>query len=239
MTIYYLYLKTHNVTGLKYLGKTEKQDPFRYEGSGKYWRRHISKYGYDVTTVILLRTEDKAELRETGIFFSKLWNIVNSKEWANLTEETGDGRSSESMTGEKNPFFGKKHTLETRKKMGLKASRPGELNGFFGKEHSEETKKIISEKALERGPCWKGEFSPAQRMVNSGTHPWQGDHQKKLQTKRVSEGSHHLLGNVSVTDRDGVNRRIPREQYYSQEGESDQWEFVQMNTKEAKRRRAI
>jgi hypothetical protein len=86
----YLYIKTHNITGLKYLGKTIK-DPYDYKGSGKYWKRHIEKYGYNVTTQILLATESKQDLIDTGIFFSKIWNIVKSNEWANLREESGDG----------------------------------------------------------------------------------------------------------------------------------------------------
>ena len=45
MTIYYLYVKTHRITGLKYLGKT-KQDPYKYRGSGVYWTSHIKKHGY-------------------------------------------------------------------------------------------------------------------------------------------------------------------------------------------------
>lgn len=86
----YLYVKTHNTTGLKYLGKTVG-DPFKYKGSGKYWKSHLKIHGDDVTTVILLQTESKEELRETGLFFSKLWNIVQSDDWANLTEEEGAG----------------------------------------------------------------------------------------------------------------------------------------------------
>jgi hypothetical protein len=35
-----LYVKTHNITGLKYFGKTTN-DPFKYKGSGKYWLDHL------------------------------------------------------------------------------------------------------------------------------------------------------------------------------------------------------
>jgi len=42
MELLTLYKKTHRKTGLKYLGYTS-QDPFRYIGSGKYWRRHFKK----------------------------------------------------------------------------------------------------------------------------------------------------------------------------------------------------
>lgn len=44
-----------------------------------------------MTTQILLATESKDDIKETGIFFSKLWNVVDSLEWANLKPEEGDG----------------------------------------------------------------------------------------------------------------------------------------------------
>jgi transposase len=55
----YLYVKTHNKTGLKYLGKTTKLDPHKYSGSGKRWLRHLKKHGFDYTTEILLVTATK------------------------------------------------------------------------------------------------------------------------------------------------------------------------------------
>ena len=49
--MFYLYLKTHNKTGLKYLGYT-KNDPMKYKGSGKYWSNHIKIHGNDVLSLI-------------------------------------------------------------------------------------------------------------------------------------------------------------------------------------------
>lgn len=89
--MFYLYVKTHNVTGLKYLGQTSSSDPHTYKGSGVYWRRHLRKHGPDFSTQILLATEDKDELKVTGVFFSRLWGVVRDKSWANLKEESGDG----------------------------------------------------------------------------------------------------------------------------------------------------
>jgi len=86
----YLYVKTHNVTGLKYLGKTVK-NPYTYKGSGKYWKRHIEKHGYDVTTQILLETDDPLELSNYAKIYSTENDVVGSKEWANLIIESGDG----------------------------------------------------------------------------------------------------------------------------------------------------
>lgn len=90
MTIY-LYKKTHKDTGLKYLGKTIATDPYVYPGSGTYWTRHLEKHGNNVETEILRECVTEEELKFWGQYYSKLWNIVESKEWANLIEEAGPG----------------------------------------------------------------------------------------------------------------------------------------------------
>lgn len=89
--IIYLYKKTHNKTGLQYLGKTAAQDPYAYKGSGKRWKLHLNKHGYDVTTEILKECSTNDEVKEWGGYYSKLWNVVESRDWANLKEEYGDG----------------------------------------------------------------------------------------------------------------------------------------------------
>jgi hypothetical protein len=88
--IYSLYKKTHNQTGLQYLGYTKK-NPHKYKGSGIKWLSHIKYHGHDVETEILLQTSDIREIEKIGAHYSQLWNIVESKEWANLKPETGDG----------------------------------------------------------------------------------------------------------------------------------------------------
>lgn len=92
--IIYLYVKTHNKTGLKYLGKTTANDPHAYPGSGLIWKGHLKKHGRDYSTEILLETEDPAELKKTGQYYSNLWNVVESDEWANLQPEEGQGFAS-------------------------------------------------------------------------------------------------------------------------------------------------
>lgn len=85
-----LYLKTHNKTGLKYLGKTTK-DPFKYQGSGLYWTRHLKVHGNDVTTEILYESLDLDEIKRIGLEYSQKWSIVESKKFANLIPEYGTG----------------------------------------------------------------------------------------------------------------------------------------------------
>jgi hypothetical protein len=90
----YLYVKTHNKTGLKYLGKTTSKDPHKYKGSGTYWLSHIKKHGYDVSTEIIKETFSKDEITHWGVYYSDLWDVVESNSWANLKPETGDGGSA-------------------------------------------------------------------------------------------------------------------------------------------------
>ena len=132
--MYYLYVKTHNITGLKYLGMTTSNNVEVYKGSGKYWRRHIRKHGYDVTTEVLLETESHDELKETGVFFSKLWGIVKSSEWANCKLEEGEGGWSHV-----NVLGGRPHREESKRKMSVakQGMYDGDKNPFFGKTHSQ------------------------------------------------------------------------------------------------------
>ena len=89
---YFLYVKT-SPNGLKYLGKTTK-DPYEYMGSGKIWKRHLKKHNLikdDIVTEILFETEDEERLIVEGLRYSEEFDIVKSKEWANLRPENGDG----------------------------------------------------------------------------------------------------------------------------------------------------
>ena len=134
----YLYIKTHNLTGLKYLGKT-KSNPHKYRGSGIDWIDHLNKYGRNVTTEILHECHSNEELSEIGRYYSKLYNIVNAvddfgnKIWANRIPETGGG------TG--NPNGGK----------------PGKQNGMFGRTHTKEVREEHSQRMLgnKNGLGWK------------------------------------------------------------------------------------
>ena len=105
----WLYIKQHNVTGLKYFGKTVRKDPIKYKGSGTYWNRHIDKHGSDITTVWLQLFTSKDELIKFALTFSKENNIVESTEWANLEFEDG-------LSG--GGFF-RKNTPETIKKRSI------------------------------------------------------------------------------------------------------------------------
>lgn len=109
--MYYLYVKTHRKTGLKYLGKT-KQDPYKYMGSGIYWTNHIKKHGYDIDTEILRECSSNDEIKEWGMYYSQLWNVVDNEEWANMRPEEGDGGVT--VSGDNHPMKKEEHVSKLR-----------------------------------------------------------------------------------------------------------------------------
>lgn len=123
ITIYKLYIK-RLPNGYFYLGRTIN-DPFTYLGSGTAWKRAIKKYKYtieDIQTWIIYETENLDKLKEVGLYFSKIFNIVKSKYWLNLIDESGEGLtnpSEEVRTKLRTAKIGKKRkpfTEETLKK---------------------------------------------------------------------------------------------------------------------------
>lgn len=189
----YLYVKTHNKTGLKYLGKTEQSDPHKYHGSGKRWCNHLKKHGYDYTTEIILETNCKQELKEKGIFYSNLWNVTKSKEWANIVPEQGDGGNTSmsplwkeaikarDTSGVKNSMYGRSAVSEqnlrwyTNGTENIYVSENTQPEGFFrgrsnlkGRKQSQEIKEKISKKLKgHKNTIGRKVISPEGRVFNS------------------------------------------------------------------------
>lgn len=134
--VFYLYHKISPL-GLNYLGITQKE-PSKYRGSGKYWKKHLSYHKIrtkDIQTIILFETNNEFDLREKSKHFSDLYDVVNSKDWANLIPESGD-----------NSILGYRFSDESKRKMSesRKGKLVGEENPMFGKIVSEETREKIS-----------------------------------------------------------------------------------------------
>ena len=159
----YILLKEHKTTGLKYLCRhitNNIKTCYTYSGSGVYWKRHLDKHGYDLKTEILAKCDTIEEARTIGIFFSDLYNIVDSKEFANLVSENGQGgaevvkyRKKHSgwrgfkMLGELNP--------SKRPDVRVKISKK-----LKGRKFTEEWKKKLSKAAKGRPSPNKGKPNP-------------------------------------------------------------------------------
>ena len=190
MTIY-LYKKTHKDTGLKYLGKTIANDPYSYPGSGVYWTHHLETHGKNVETEILQECQSEEELKYWGQYYSKLWNIVESNEWANLIEEAGPGgywsaQSKEKLSQTNKARLSKLSAEEKSARMKNSCSSPESWTesrrnkisqALIGITRSKETREKISkyqatktvEQKLKRGDSNRGK---TWKLVN-GKRVWQ------------------------------------------------------------------
>jgi hypothetical protein len=84
-----LYIKQHSITKKKYFGKTTR-DPYKYNGSGEYWSKHIKKHGKRfVETIWISDLYYDTSISDYALHFSVENDIVNSKEWANQKPENG------------------------------------------------------------------------------------------------------------------------------------------------------
>lgn len=145
MPMIYLYVKRHSITGLKYFGKTYYKNPYKYNGSGTYWKSHIKKHGRQyVETLNVWEFECPEECSKFATNFSIENNIAASDEWANLILENGkDGTPP-----------GRTFTYEHRQKLseshkGFK-HHPDSIERMKGRVLSEETRNKLSAAARGR-----------------------------------------------------------------------------------------
>jgi len=111
-----LYLKTHNQSKVKYLGITAQEDVEKYLGSGTKWMKHIkSQDRWDVTTEILFEDDmignkTSVKFQEICKQYSKLYNVVEDEEFANLKHEDGV-LGAKGNTTTKYKYKGEKHLI--------------------------------------------------------------------------------------------------------------------------------
>ena len=172
----YLYLKTHNKTGLKYLGKTT-QNPYQYKGSGVRWLKHLEKHGDDIKTQILFETKSSEEFKKIALEYSDKLDIVKSREYANVVDETGEGGSV---------FPQLKETNEKRSKTLM-----GHEGYWKGKSQSQESNKKRSEsmKNVTRSEEWKQKISKSMKgKQKSESHKEKLRENLKGKTWKLVEG---------------------------------------------------
>ena len=177
----WLYIKQHNKTGLKYFGKTTK-DPYKYRGSGKYWKDHIRKHGNDVKTIWCELFDNKEILTEYAMKFSKENNIVESDEWANLILENGiDGNVP-----------GNKASAELRQK--LSQAHKGQVPWNKGIPRPQEVKDAVSKAnsgkvAWNKGIPRDNKVKDAVSRANKGKTAWnKGKSRTEEEKQKMRDG---------------------------------------------------
>ena len=208
----YIYIKTCNHCGLKYFGKTIKNDVKSYRGSGLYWSRHIKKFGYNCNTFIIKTFSDKNKCKDFCIWFSKINNIKKSNKWANLMYENGlDGGSEpgkklseehknkirNSQIGKKlskehienlrKSLLGRKHSKETIEKM-----RKAKIGKKFTEIHKKNLRKPKSEEHKEKlrqlhlGKTLSKEHIEKLRQIHLGKS-LSNEHKEKLRKAHLGK----------------------------------------------------
>lgn len=158
--IIYLCVKTHSKTGLKYLCKTI-QDPFKYCGSGVDWKKHLKEHGKEHTTKIIKECASHSELAKWGRYFSHIWNVADSNEWANRIPETGAGSGSH-LKGKTRP-----ETTKQKIKQNHHKNQPEYVAPNLGNKHPMRQSNIIEKFKGENNYQTKPEFK-----YNSMTFTW-------------------------------------------------------------------
>lgn len=193
----YLYIKQHSITGLKYFGKTTKNNPHKYNGSGKYWTKHLKKHGKQVNTLWVKLFTDINQLVSTALTLSDLYDITESDYWANFKPENGldGGSTSENATKRtkegKNPFSGGSIQSKTCKK--LVSENKHNFQGSFMNEYLLSNNIHPSQNPINAERTSKRE----KEKIANGTHhfisPEFKQSQSKKQKEKVINGTHHLL----------------------------------------------
>jgi group I intron endonuclease len=137
-----IYLLTNSINGKVYVGQTWYALSERWRnGSGyrqcPHLQNAITKYGdqnfgYRILTVC--GTNETADYWED--YFIEKYDSRNPDKGYNLrgggstgkVAETTKKKLSEALSGDKNPMFGKHHTIETRQKISEKCNNTGEHN---------------------------------------------------------------------------------------------------------------
>lgn len=184
-----LYIK--ELAGIKYFGKTSKENIEYYSGSGKIWKDRIKKYGKENIKTLWVSDwfYDPYLIQEFALLLSKNNQIVESDSWANYIPENGlDGlvlghkwteeqRMAKSLStrGENNPFYNKTHSVKTREKMSIDRTGIPKSDKFrenmLGRTQTEESnkKRSISLLGKTKG-IKKGPQSEEHRAKNSAAN---------------------------------------------------------------------
>jgi len=147
-----IYKTTNLINGKYYVGKDEKNNS-EYLGSGLLLNKAIKKYGRNNFTKEILETcVTKKELNEREIYWIKELNAVKDGYNIALGGSGGDTYTNnpnlpeiiEKLSGENNHFYGKKHTNDSKDKIG--ETKVGKLSWNSGKTniYSKKTKDKMS-----------------------------------------------------------------------------------------------
>lgn len=167
-----LYIK--ELFGVFYFGKTTKNNPYSYNGSGVIWSKRIKKYGKENIKTLWVSDwyKDPHEIQEIALHFSKENQIVESEKWANLKPENGlDGDMSS----------------DTRKKVNSCPERKRKQSIKMSGENNPSKKPTSRKKASVRmKKQWKNE-NFRELCIEKTYRQWEDTEFQKINSERLSK----------------------------------------------------
>lgn len=166
----------HNLkTNKNYIGQTNEgffKRFNRHAGAlkkGTHFNKHLQRafnlYGTDsFIFYVVKKLESPDEIDEAEKYFIREFNSINNG--YNILEGGGG------MSGANHPFFGKKHSEETKRLLSElhKGMRTGPLNNFYGEDHSGEKNGFYGKKHDEETCKKMSEIKKAQIETNEEYH---------------------------------------------------------------------
>lgn len=205
---YCVYKHTNKLNGKVYIGLTGRKPEYRWNnGNGykhsPYFYSAIQKYGWDNFYHEIIKDNiTEQEAQDLEIYLISKYNSTNREFGYNtllggnlgtlgveMSEETRK-KMSESRTGEKNHFYGKTHSKESKLKMAnAKLGKYcGENSWNYGKHASDETRRKMSE-------VFKGRNSRGDSHLATKVYCVEIDRTFEC----MEDGKEYVGGNISIT----------------------------------------
>lgn len=216
--------KTINLKNNKYyIGQDKKNNP-EYLGSGLLLNRAIKKYGREnFTKEILCECKTKKELNDMEIYWIKISNSISPNGYNISTGgEGGDNftnnpnkeiirkkcissankiskQNSLRNKGENNPFFNKKHSKKTRKKMSISKKGKKVWNKGLKNCFSKETLNKMS--SSQKGKSYEEKYGKDRSIIIKNKF-------KKSMMGKYKKSNPKIIGVLNPAKRSDVRKKI-------------------------------
>ena len=161
MNSFIIYKTTNLINNKIYVGQHCTSEEDGYLGSGKVIKLAIKKYGRQNFVRETIEFCTSANVDDKEVYWVDKLDATNPEVGYNL-ENGGNGKGKHTekwkkmisllLSGQNNPFYGKKHSKKTKKYLSSirKGTRLGEENSFYGKTHSKKSKQLIGQSSKQR-----------------------------------------------------------------------------------------
>ena len=178
--VYYIYMTTNLINGMRYIGKHYGEINDSYLGSGSKLKEDIKKFGkINFKKDILYISQSEEENCQKEIEFIKAFNAVETPLFYNNHIGGAGGNTTAGYSKEEKVALSKK----------LSVLQSGKNNGMYGKHHTEETKQKIRENR-DTSYTQTEEYRKNMSLIKTGSgNGMYGKHHTEESKKKMSEHS--------------------------------------------------